>query len=65
MLTMNAEAHPLMRLFHKPADEKRMVVILPKERYQDWLDAPPADCQDFFVHYPANALTAEAVARKV
>lgn len=38
MLTINAE-HPLMRLFHKPADEKRMVVILPPESYQDWLEA--------------------------
>jgi putative SOS response-associated peptidase YedK len=27
MLTINADDHPLMRLFHKPADEKRMVVI--------------------------------------
>lgn len=29
MLTINAEAHTFMRLFHKPTDEKRMVVILP------------------------------------
>lgn len=63
MLTINAEAHSLMRQFHKPDDEKRMVVILPKERYQDWLEAPQADCQDFLVFYPANALTAEAVVR--
>jgi hypothetical protein len=25
MLTINADEHPLMRHFHKPADEKRMV----------------------------------------
>ena len=33
MLTVNADDHPLMRLFHKPNDEKRMVVILRKEAY--------------------------------
>ena len=26
-----------MRQFHKPQDERRMVVILPEERYHDWL----------------------------
>lgn len=40
MLTINADDHPLMRLFHKSGDEKRMVVVLPPERYQDWLNAP-------------------------
>jgi putative SOS response-associated peptidase YedK len=39
MLTINADDHPLMRMFHKPVDEKRMVVILQPERYQDWLRA--------------------------
>lgn len=63
MLTINAEAHPLMRLFHKPNDEKRTVVILPSERYQDWLGATQEQCKDFLVFYPADALTAEAVVR--
>lgn len=63
MLTINAEAHSLMRLFHKPADEKRMLVILPKKRYQEWLEAPLAQCKDFFVFYPADGLTAEAVVK--
>lgn len=40
MLTINANHHPLMRLLHKPADEKRMVVVLPPERYAAWLAAP-------------------------
>jgi putative SOS response-associated peptidase YedK len=40
MLTVNADAHPLTRMFHKPTDEKRMVVILPTELYQEWLEAP-------------------------
>lgn len=37
MLTINANSHPLMRAFHKPTDEKRMVVILQDEQYGDWL----------------------------
>ena len=39
MLTVNADAHPLMREFHKPDDEKRMVVVLPPAFYADWLKA--------------------------
>jgi putative SOS response-associated peptidase YedK len=41
ILTINADDHPLMRQFHKPVDEKRMVVILPPDRYRDWLRAAP------------------------
>ena len=40
MLTINADEHPLMRLFHKPADEKRMVVVLPPERLPGLAQAP-------------------------
>jgi len=32
MLTVNAEAHPVMRRFHKPGDEKRTVVVLTAAR---------------------------------
>jgi putative SOS response-associated peptidase YedK len=31
-----------MNQFHKPADEKRMVVILPEESYGAWLNAASA-----------------------
>lgn len=60
MLTINATAHPLMQNFHKPADDKRMVVILPPERYQDWLVAKPADSMDFMVAFEASALQSSA-----
>ena len=60
MLTINADTHPLMRQFHKPTDEKRMVVILPNDRYPDWLEAPQAACNDFFVQYPSDALMVAA-----
>ena len=56
MLTINADDHPLMRLFHKPTDEKRMVVILPPDRYQDWLEAPVERAMEFMGPFPAEAL---------
>jgi putative SOS response-associated peptidase YedK len=58
MLTINAEHHPLMRLFHKPGDEKRMVVILPGGAYDEWLNAPLTDLSRLLVGYPADRLVA-------
>ena len=58
MLTINADDHPLMREFHKPTDEKRMVVVLPPERYGDWLDAAPELGHEFMRVCEADALWA-------
>ena len=44
--------------FHKPQDEKRMVVILPEDRYHDWLYAPLVHASGFMQQYPADWLTA-------
>ena len=41
MLTINATDHPVMNQFHRPEDEKRMVVILPEDQYDAWLEAKP------------------------
>ncbi|NML86589.1 SOS response-associated peptidase [Polaromonas sp.] len=56
MLTINADQHALMRDFHKPGDEKRMVVILPSGAYDEWLNAPPAQTDEFLRQYPAERL---------
>lgn len=56
MLTITADTHPLMNQFHKPADEKRMIVILPPERYDDWLRANARDSGDFLQAWPAQSL---------
>ena len=61
MLTINADAHPLMKHFHKPGDEKRMVVVLHDDAYEDWLKAPVERTMEFLQPYPAAQL--EAVAR--
>ena len=57
MLTVNADTHPLMKMFHKPTDEKRMVVILAPERYQDWLN-PALNIDVFMQPYGAERLVA-------
>jgi putative SOS response-associated peptidase YedK len=59
MLTINAEKHDLMNRFHKPADEKRMVAILPPERYSEWLGVE-SDIIGFMVPFEADQLRAMA-----
>ena len=58
MLTINAEHHAPMQQFHKPADEKRTVVILPLESYQSWLEAPPAHAMGLMQPTAAGLLVA-------
>ncbi|MDB5870394.1 MAG: hypothetical protein JWP96_2726 [Polaromonas sp.] len=60
MLTINADTHALMKQFHKPADEKRMVVILPEAAYHDWLAASVEQTMAFMQPYPADQLAAVA-----
>jgi putative SOS response-associated peptidase YedK len=48
MLTVNADEHPLMRRFHRPDDEKRMVVILHPDDYTDWLSCRVAEARRHF-----------------
>lgn len=64
MLTINADAHALMKQFHKPTDEKRMAVILRAETYQDWLTASTLEAAGFMLPYPADQLSAVASAGK-
>lgn len=58
MLTINADGHSLMSHFHKPADEKRMVVILPESSYEGWLDASANESTDYLHPFPAADLVA-------
>lgn len=59
MLTINADGHELMRHFHAPQDEKRMVVMLEESEVQPWLEATPKDAPAFFKPCPAELLTAK------
>lgn len=58
MLTINADEHPLMRRFHKPGEEKRMLVMLEPDQYQGWLEGRLADSEDVYRPYPAAQLAA-------
>lgn len=60
MLTINADGHPVMQRFHKPEDEKRMVVILKPDQYDEWLTCPVEDAPAFFKQYPAERLIAKS-----
>lgn len=40
MITVNADDHPVMSRMHKPGDEKRSVVILRPDDWEEWLTTP-------------------------
>lgn len=65
MLTINADDHSFMRQYHKPEDEKRMVVILDEPNYDAWLEAPPAETRGFLRQFPADNLLAEQAQRSL
>ena len=64
MLTMNATEHTLLRDYHRPDDEKRIIVILPESQYAAWLNAPVGASMDFIRHYPADKMVATPVPPK-
>jgi putative SOS response-associated peptidase YedK len=66
LLTIDADRHPLLRRFHKPLNpdgspkEKRTVVLLRPEQFDDWLDATVERAPEFFGTFGADELIAEA-----
>lgn len=58
MLTINADRHAFMCDYHRPDDEKRMVVILRPEDYDAWLTAPPERSMEFMRQCPPADLAA-------
>ncbi|WP_215407779.1 hypothetical protein [Janthinobacterium sp. JC611] len=59
MLTINADWFPLMQRFHKPDDEKRMVMIFDPDQYKGWLDGSLVSEEDVYRQYPAELLVAQ------
>jgi putative SOS response-associated peptidase YedK len=55
MLTVNADEHPVMSQFHKPADEKRTPVVIARSFYDTWLSATTAKANELmtWTHMPA------------
>jgi putative SOS response-associated peptidase YedK len=60
MVTINADDHPFMRGFHRPEDEKRMIVVLREEDYDAWLDAPAERSMDFMRQWAPEHLSTRA-----
>jgi len=57
-LTINADDHPLMCRFHKPGDEKRSLVIVPRDEWHDWLACDDIEyARTFMRPYPAEQMT--------
>jgi putative SOS response-associated peptidase YedK len=52
-----------MRQYHKPDDEKRMVVVLDENDYDAWLVAPVSETRAFLLQFPSNGLVAETAQR--
>ncbi|MGO4394439.1 hypothetical protein AB4Z46_24060 [Variovorax sp. M-6] len=48
MLTVDADGHPVFQRFHKPDEEKRMVVILDPADYDRWPSSPLVEAPTFF-----------------
>lgn len=56
-LTINADDHPVMKHFHKPGDEKRSLIILQPDEYDDWLNCKnPERARSFFRPFPAELM---------
>ncbi|ABI87399.1 hypothetical protein CH72_2975 [Burkholderia ambifaria AMMD] len=60
MITVNADHHPIMSRMHKPADEKRSVVILQPDDWEEWLTTPNTEAARAMLQlYPAEEMVAE------
>ena len=58
LMTVNADSHPVMCNYHRPGEEKRMVVLLDESQYDAWLDAPTEGSMDFMQACPPERLAA-------
>jgi len=52
-------ADPIMNHFHKPADEKRSVIVLTEQQYLPWLEAKNSEAPSFLNLATEGYLTSE------
>src|SRR5687767_9831861 len=57
MLTVNAADHPVMKRFHKPQEEKRMVVVLDPSEYGPWLTCSVDEARRYFTLWRGPLVT--------
>jgi putative SOS response-associated peptidase YedK len=67
MLTINADEHPLFSRMHKPdpklpadAQDKRMVVVLESDAWDQWLEGPPDQSRLLVRQAPAAVFLAQS-----
>ena len=63
LLTVNADAHPLLRRMHRPGDEKRSLVLVAPADYRAWLQATPEQAQSLLRCPGADSLVGEPAPR--
>lgn len=60
MVTVNADTHPVMSRMHKLGDEKRSVVILRPDDWEEWLTTSNVDAARAMLQlFPADEMAAE------
>jgi len=60
MLTINADAHPVMARMHKPGDEKRTPVVLAASNFSGWLSSTPQQAGQWLALEQMPELVAQA-----
>jgi len=50
LITINADEHPFMKNFHRPNEEKRTIVCLKPQLFDDWLSTTPENAHQFLNH---------------
>lgn len=62
-ITINADQHSVMNRFQQPGDEKRSLVILPEQDYDEWLACRnPEIARAFLQLYPPEKMWAQVAA---
>ena len=63
LLTVNADAHPVMRQFHPADDEKRTPVVVAPGHFNAWLGAQPHEAAAWLQQHAMPALEASPAPR--
>ncbi|MBR8136811.1 SOS response-associated peptidase family protein [Burkholderia cenocepacia] len=64
MITVNADGHPVMSRMHKPGHEKRSVVILRPDDWEEWLTTSNVEAARAMLQlYPADEMSAEPIGK--
>lgn len=64
MLTLNADNHDLMKRMHRPNDEKRSVVVIRPDDYDEWLHTANVEAARSMLQlWPAEQMWAEPIVK--